>query len=53
MPTDQRHAVSLFWLFMIKAAEYDELFTSGVFRVDDPDGKIFKFFAALEGCYER
>eukprot|EP01127_Copromyxa_protea_P011210 TRINITY_DN2802_c0_g1_i4.p1 TRINITY_DN2802_c0_g1~~TRINITY_DN2802_c0_g1_i4.p1 ORF type:complete len:857 (-),score=210.70 TRINITY_DN2802_c0_g1_i4:68-2638(-) len=52
VPT-QLHLISLFWYFMARAALYDELFTSGVFRVDDPDGKIFDFMASVDGCYER
>jgi hypothetical protein len=53
IPTQQKHMIVLFWYFMARAAIYDELFTSGVFRFDDPDGKLFKFLAALDGTYER
>eukprot|EP01127_Copromyxa_protea_P018653 TRINITY_DN5918_c0_g1_i8.p1 TRINITY_DN5918_c0_g1~~TRINITY_DN5918_c0_g1_i8.p1 ORF type:complete len:292 (-),score=57.70 TRINITY_DN5918_c0_g1_i8:90-965(-) len=45
--------VALTWFFLAKVAAVDELFTSGVIRIDDPDAKFFNFLDACEGVYER
>jgi hypothetical protein len=45
--------VALTWFFLAKVAAFDELFTSGVIRIDDPDAIIFNFLDACEGVYER
>jgi len=36
-----------------KAAQQHQLFTSGVFRVDDPEGKIFSYINNCDGTYTR
>lgn len=38
---------------MGKAGLYGEFYTSGVFRVDDPDGRIFKFLNSHKNAYPR
>jgi hypothetical protein len=36
-----------------QVAAYNELYTSGVTRIDDPKGKIFKFINSCEDAYPR
>lgn len=48
-----KDVVALTWFFLAKVAAFEELFTSGVIRIDDPDARIFNFIDACEGVYER
>jgi len=43
----------LLWLFHYKAAQQHQLFTSGVIRIDDPEGRIFNFINNCPGTYTR
>lgn len=35
------------------AVSYDELFTSGVIRIDDENGRLFNFINSCDGVYSR
>lgn len=48
-----KDVVALTWFILAKVAAFDELYTSGVIRIDDPDARIFNFIDACDGVYER
>jgi len=49
----QNDLVSFIWFLYAHVASYNELFTSGLIRVDDFDEFIFNFFRSYHKCYQR
>jgi hypothetical protein len=49
----QDDIIGIIWILYYKVACYDELFTSGLLRIDDMDDKLYDYFSSYPDKYQR